>query len=164
MELFKLAIIVCVASLFLYSLIRGIWLTVKKKNGEGFLYLFVSSIIGILVYIAIPQFKHYNHCTTGRIKADLTNSYLECYAYWEDSGSDKQCSPDILRNQNYKFYLYSDKSCDFDDAYELKASGNKETYKATGSIFHNGNIVALYELDATGNIQEKISPYYKGER
>jgi len=173
MKLFLLVIIACAASFFLYSLIRGIWLIFRKKNGEGVLYLSISSIIGILVLIAIPQFEEYGPCSRPMFQhaeGDLHNLWLICNAYW-DTDSNAQCSLEIAKREEYGFVpsterkaygIFDNKSfweeCHPGVTYELKASGNEETYKATGSILHNDNTVTLYELDAKGNIQT-ISPY-----
>lgn len=109
-------------------------------------------------------------------KEDLDKLWVTCKAYWGDTNSNDQCSLDNPKREKFGFVLSAEQKgygifdnktvweeCHPEVTYVLKASGNKATYKATGSIFHNDNIVALYEQDNKGNIQT-ISPDNKGEQ
>ena len=66
--------------------------------------LIVIAIIGILAAIAIPQFRAYKlRGYNSDTKANLTNLFLSCKAYWADNGRDSACNEKDVANTNYGF-------------------------------------------------------------
>ena len=111
--------------------------------------LIVIAIIGILAAIAIPQFSAYKlRGYNSDTKANLTNLFLSCKAYWADNGSDSPCTETDVTNTTYGFENLHGITITIADDSNIKSA-----FSATAV---NSNVPGVtYAINSSGIITEK---------
>ena len=157
--------------IFLCVFARGLWLVFKhKSSGKGTWHL-ISPIFFIFIFIALPQFDQYGTCTatTARLESDLSNIHRACWLYWEDQGSNQQCTIDKVRGifksddttlymeQKYRGGIFSSKRyweyCyPNTNNYGFEANGTSETFEAK-YYWSDSHGPQFYSMDSGGDIE-----------
>ena len=111
--------------------------------------LIVIAIIGILAAIAIPQFSAYKlRGYNSDTKANLTNLFLSCKAYWADNGRDSACNQKDVANTTYGFENLPSITITVHDD-----SNTKSAFVATAV---NSNVPGvIYSINSSGVITEQ---------
>ena len=111
--------------------------------------LIVIAIIGILAAIAIPQFSAYKlRGYNSDTKANLTNLFLSCKAYWADNGRDSACNEKDVANTTYGFVNSQGITITVPDD-----SNTKSAFAATAK---NSNVPGvIYAINSSGTITEQ---------
>jgi hypothetical protein len=156
--------------IFLCIFARGLWLVFKhNSSGKGTWHL-IAPFLYILSFPILPQFDQYGTCTstTARLKGDLGYIRLVCLNYWDDLGSNKQCSidkvreilksdhttlnmeqkyGDIFSNSKYWEYCYPNTN-----NYGFEANGTSETFEAK-YYWTDSDGPQFYSIDSEGKIE-----------
>ena len=111
--------------------------------------LIVIAIIGILAAIAIPQFSAYKlRGYNSDTKANLTNLFLSCKAYWADNGSDSACNEKDVANTTYGF--------ENSQGITITVPDDSNTKSAFAATAVNANVPAvIYTINSSGTITEQ---------
>ena len=104
---------------------------------------FAVGVVAIGAAIIIPQFQSYGKHPPYDMdtKYNLHNIFLACHAYWDEKGSENNCTPAIASQQDFGYIQSVDVT--------ISASGAETDFSATAQ---NTNSTNTFSIDSNGTI------------
>ena len=147
----------------LYGFILGIIKCFRKEERrKGIFYLIgCGGVVVVYSVVLIQLLEIGTGCSriiSQIVKYDLHNLYLSCNTYWAEARPDKQCSLEVVKNEEYGYTQNQSayfKKCFPSYNYRVEVFGNENTFKATAFVSsETKNDFRTFEINAKGSIRE----------